>query len=113
MEFNTFKKAVSKQFAFMQKNGSLFTTEVNKEDLWNIYLNSFPADSNHIYRIRKKYDCSCCRNFIKKIGNVVSIINGKVVSIWDIDILNEEAIFQKIADSLSYYVKSYQINSIF
>jgi hypothetical protein len=46
----------------------LFTTAIDGEDLWLLYLNSFtdPAE-------RQYHNCSCCRHFIEHFGNLVTI----------------------------------------
>lgn len=31
-----------------------------------------PAGTNPIFRERTEHDCSCCRNFVKNLGNVVA-----------------------------------------
>ena len=77
MEFKDFRKAIQDNFSVMVKDSTrLFEVEVDKDEFWNLYLDSFPEGSNPIYRVRRTYDCSCCRHFIKSIGNVVSIKNG-------------------------------------
>ena len=85
MSFNNFKQAVAKQFAVMSKH-HLFRTNVSGDEMWETYLASFPKGTNPIYRERTEHDCSCCKQFIRNIGNVVAIINGEAVSIWDVEL---------------------------
>ena len=83
MNFIDFKNAVAKQFDLMCKQPELFRTTASKDDMWDTYLASFPEGTNPIYRERTEYDCNCCKNFIRKVGNVIAIIDGRPVSIWD------------------------------
>ena len=49
--FIVFKEALQKHFAEMTKDVThLFEVEVDKDELWNLYLDSFPAGTNEIYR---------------------------------------------------------------
>ncbi|WP_439357918.1 hypothetical protein [Bradyrhizobium sp. DASA03007] len=83
MDFCLFKNAVAKQFKAMSA-GKLFCTDVEKDDLWSTYIGAFPAGTNPVYRERTEHDCSCCRQFIRAVGNVVSIDdNHNIVTIWD------------------------------
>ena len=60
--FMMFKKALQKHFDEMQKEAThLFEVNVDKDELWNTYLDSFPAGTNEIFRERREHDCSCCR----------------------------------------------------
>ena len=80
MEFKEFRSMISDRFNEMTKNvDRLFEVGIDKDEMWNVYLDSFPDGTNEIYRKRRKYDCSCCRQFIKQIGNVVTI---KEFGIW-------------------------------
>ncbi len=110
MNFNTFKSAVSKQFAFMSKY-ALFETEVSGDDLWETYLAAFPEGTNPIYRERTEHDCSCCRQFIKNIGSVVAIIGGDVVSIWDIELTSTP--YDLVAKALADKVRSRPITNVY
>lgn len=103
MDFNLFKSAVSTQFAKLQQH-KLFRVDVSKDTLWETYLSSFPEGTNLVYRERREYDCSCCRQFIRTVGDVVAIIDGALVSIWDVGLSSEPA-FQTVADTLSTLVK--------
>lgn len=103
MDFNVFKHAVAKQFAAMvEKDHYLFETSVDKDTMWELYLHAFPEGTNEIFRVRRDYDCSCCRQFIRAFGGVVSIdpTTFKINSIWDINIPEEPA-FHTVAKALS------------
>lgn len=111
MNFITFKQAVQKQFQSMQATG-LFTVDVGDIDLNQIYLQAFPQGSNPIFRERTEHDCSCCKQFIRKMGNVVTIVDNKIISLWDISIPSEPA-YQAVADALSTLVKTKFIDNKF
>jgi hypothetical protein len=109
MKFKDFKESVRQQFKKME-GLSLFTTAVEKDELWQTYLDSFPKGSNPIFRERTEHDCQCCKQFIRACGNVVAIIDGKIHSIWDIEIGGH---YQPIADALSVLIKSKPITNAF
>lgn len=84
MKFSTFNAAVQKQFKKMTDTGMLYRSSVTGDELWATYLASFPAGSDPVYRTRTEHDCSCCRNFIRTVGNVVAFdSNGGMLTIWD------------------------------
>ena len=103
MDFATIKTAVAKQFDTMSK-GELFRTDVPNDDLWATYLGSFPEGTNPIYRERTEHDCSCCKQFIRAVGNVVAIVDNKLVSIWDCEVGDQN--YQVVVDALASLVKS-------
>lgn len=108
--FNTFKLAVQRQFLKMSQS-TLYTVSLDKDVLWDVYLMSFPEGTNPIYKERTEHDCQCCKQFIRTIGNVVSIDeNNNLVSIWDVVLDN---FYQEVANELSFFVKNHQINNIF
>ena len=112
MEFKNFKEKIQKRFSEMVKdNTQLFEVNVDKDILWDTYLSSFPQGTNPIFRERTEHDCSCCRQFIKSIGRVVTIKNGKLTSIWDVE--TNSSIYQPVADALSELVKSSPIKDVF
>jgi hypothetical protein len=111
MNFITFKQAVQKQFQTMQATG-LFDVDVGDADLNEAYLKAFPNESNPVFRERTEHDCSCCKQFIRKMGGVVTIVENKLVSIWDISIPSEPA-YQVVADALSALVKSKAVSNKF
>lgn len=82
--FLAFNQAVQKQFALMVASGApLVALDIDKETLWNTYLDSFPAGTNNIFRQRREYDCNCCKNFIRRLGHVVALTPNGYMTIWD------------------------------
>ena len=82
MEFTEMRDMLREHFDEMVKDTThLFEVNVDKDEMWNLYLDSFPSGTNEIYRERRWHDCSCCRHFIKSIGNVVTIKDNKITTI--------------------------------
>lgn len=122
MDFKLFKVAVAKQFDRMAKTGALFRTGVTFHDtsnetnvlqpgMWETYLGAFPEGTNPIYKERTEHDCSCCKGFIRAIGNVVCFIEGRCVSVWDVDVADPG--YQAVADAMSTLVLSHPVVDVF
>ena len=111
--FKDFVKAIQKNLQQMSKDSSrLFTVNVDTEELYNLYLDSFPAGTNEIYRERREYDCSCCRHFIRDVGNVVFIKNGELHTIWGINPVSDDK-YNVVAAALDAYVKQKAVLGVF
>ena len=111
-EFKKFKKAMQQQFENMIVNtDKLYITDIEKDTIWETYLNSFPDGTNEIYRERREYDCSSCRHFLKPYGNIVTIKDNQLVSIWDVPELQHP--YNIVAEKLSELVKSAPIKNVF
>lgn len=108
-DFKAFKKVVYTQFTLMTKH-EMFRSAVDKDALWKMYLASFPEGTNPMYRERTEHDCSCCKNFIRAVGNAIAIIRGKQVSVWDVKIGGH---YQVVADAMSKMVKEQALNDVF
>lgn len=112
MEFKEFRNMISDHFKTMTKDAEwLFEVGVDKDEMWNIYLDSFPAGTNEIYRKRREYDCSCCRQFIKQIGNAVVIKDNKLETIWDLDIHDDK--FEPVAKAMSDFVRRRCVTDVY
>lgn len=105
MEFKDFKKLLQDNFSSIaQETTHLFEVELDKDELWNLYLDSFPTGTNEIYRERREHDCSCCRHFIKAIGNVVVIKDNTIKTIWDFEI--DDPVYAPVVKALSMFVRT-------
>lgn len=104
--FKNFKTQLQNNFSALMQGGSqLYLTDVSKDDLWDAYINSFPED------IRQEYNCNSCRQFIKNYGNVVSIVDNNLKSLWDF--IPDYAEFLPSVVRLSYVVRHAPIRDIF
>lgn len=109
-DFQIIKSAVAERFERMQQR-PLFRVDIGGDALWAAYLASFPAGSNPFFRKRTEHDCSCCRHFIRSVGNVVAVENGLLVSVWDVAV--EDPAYAAVATALSVLVKSRPIAGAF
>lgn len=111
MEFSNFRSLIAERFAQMNEEHALFVVAVDKDEMYNLYLDSFPHGSNEIYRERRVHDCSCCRSFIKGVGAVVSIKNNKITTLWGFD--TGSPIYQPVCDAMDKYIKSKAVLDVF
>jgi len=119
--FENFRDLVRERFSDMQKvakeneNFVLVKVNVEKEKMWNAYMSAFPHGSNPIHKVRETYDCSCCRSFIKQVGNVVLLDkNGDKINVWDFpDSADIEQHYHKVAKEMSELVNDAPVLSHF
>lgn len=104
-DFKKFRALLQEHFNEMVKGENpLFITDADEDELYNLYLDSFPAGTNELFRKRREYDCSCCRRFVKNIGKLVAFNDGKMITVWDFDA--KSAKYQPVVDALAAYVKN-------
>jgi len=112
METIQLRTLLQEQFAKMTEGQAiLFEAKVDKDELYNKYLDSFPEGTNEIYKERREYDCNSCKQFIKRVGAIVVLDNGKKRTIWDVT--TEDAKFQPVVKALEEFVKSAPIGDVF
>lgn len=112
MEFKKMKELMTRNFVENFDGPTLFEVDLDKDYLWNLYLDSFPEGTNEIYRKRREYDCNCCRHFLKSMGSVVRIDqHNDIHTIFEFDTGSE--VFQPVMDALDAYVKSKAITDVF
>lgn len=71
--FKIMRDEMQKHFDNEMSNKKLFKVDVDIDELWNKYLDSYPDEMQNIYRKNRWQDCSACRKWFKEMGNVVAI----------------------------------------
>jgi len=111
-DFRKFNERLSTNLArILETEDNLFVVDVDGDELWETYLESFRPEDNQIFRERRENDCSCCRHFVKEFGNIVAIINNEVVSIWGFDTGDDK--YQPSVDALDALVTSKKIRNAY
>lgn len=108
-DFHSFASSVKTRFDHMSK-GELYVT-IDGNAVWEKYLASFPEGTNPIYKERTEHDCSCCKHFVRNIGNVVSIVDGEVQTIWGGKI--SDPTYAVVAVELDEFVRQQVITGVF
>lgn len=112
-EFIKLRDAVKVQLDKILSADQVFQVDLEGLDinLSKTYLENIPTEVNPIFRNRPAYECSCCVQFIKDVGGIVSIgLDGKYVSVWDVVGMG---VLQGVADLLASQVKSCTLQNVF
>lgn len=112
MEFLEFRDKLYAHCTSITKDVTrLFEVGTDKDELWNVYLDSFPEEANPIFRERRVYDCSECRQFIRSFGSVVVLKDLTMTSIWDFEL--DDPTFGPVVKAMSKYIHAHSIYGLF
>lgn len=82
--FPKFAQLVATGFQAAMHAENVFASGVDPDFLWEQYLKAFPPGTNPVFKKRAEHDCSCCRQFIKRAGTVLTVdAAGALRSIWE------------------------------
>lgn len=108
--FKAFARAIETQYNHIAK-GELYVVDVSDEVIKDVYLNSFPEGTNPVYLTNSEHDCSCCKQFIRNIGKLVAIKNGRRMTVWGVGGLPYP--YDVVAAALDELVMSAPIKTVF
>lgn len=112
MNFIEMRDKLIEHFNEMVKDvNHLFIVNIDKDLMWETYLTSFPAGADPLFRKRSEHDCSCCRGFIKSIGNVVSIKNGEITTIWDFECHDD--VYDQVIKAMRNLIKGQKVTDVY
>ncbi len=108
-DFSRFAKPVQARFKEMSKD-ELYVTDCG-DALFEQYLKAFPPGTNPILRERTVHDCVTCKNFVRRLGKLVNIKDGKLVTVWGgLDLPHP---YKEVADRLDELVRCASVVTVF
>jgi len=108
--FQDLSNAVRAQFQTMKAH-SLYEVEMDRDEMWAVYLGAFPEGSDPIFRERTEHDCSCCRHFIRDAANIVTINEDlSVNTIWDVEVAHP---YDVVATAMAEHVRAKVVENVF
>jgi hypothetical protein len=110
--FEPFAKIVAKAFQDIVKDDA-FVVDIDGDVLFQKYLTAFPEGTNPIFKKNTEHDCSCCKQFIRRVGGVVSIEGEKLVTIWDRAADDAPGPYNTVASVLRDAVKGASVKDLF
>jgi hypothetical protein len=113
-EFPPFAKTVAASFQAVTKAPQAYVTGVDGDALYQRYLAAFPEGANPIFNKQTEHECSCCRHFIRRVGNVVSVDDrGVIHTIWDEAAGRAPYPYDRVASALRDAVLSADISDLY
>lgn len=105
-----FQKQIQAQLVKLCATGKLFRSSLSGEQVWKLYLQSF--DKDPIFRDPEStvHNCNLCHNAIRRYGNIVAIIDNKIVTLFDFVAEDE---YKPVAKALSKALKAAKIGDVF
>ena len=96
---------------FFSKEDFLFRVDCDVEDVWNLYLGSFPDEIKGIYHKKPWHDCQRCWSWFKSMANVVMIDdNYEIKTLFDFETIPE---YQDVFKTLDEFLKTKMVNDLF
>lgn len=80
-----FTDQLQEHFNKMCATGKLFRSSISGDKLWDLYLESFEQDPVFRDPNSSVHKCNHCNNFMRRYGNIVAIVDNKVVSMFDFE----------------------------
>lgn len=106
--FKQFRNTINAKARELMALGRLYKVPCERDELWEKYLNSFDDPDERQY-----HNCNCCKSFIRQFGNVVSIQDNQIASIWDVDIDAIPDQYKEAVKSLREHIHTKQIETSF
>lgn len=103
---------IQELFGKLCQTGKLFRVAMTGQQVWELYLKSFSKKNDPIFRDPNSttHNCNHCKNFIRRYGNIVAVVDGKIRSMFDVE-CNEE--YQASMSAMSAAIKDSEIADVF
>ena len=111
--FTQFARIVAASFHDIVKDGNVFVANIDGDELYTKYLASFPEGTNPIFKKNTEHDCSCCKQFIRRAGSVITVEGGEVRTVWDKAASKAPEFYKEVATNLRDVVKTAGVRDLF
>lgn len=111
--FPAFARMVAGSLQDLMKSPAVFVADLDGDALWAQYLAAFPPGTDPVFKNRTEHDCACCKQFIRRAGCLVTIVDGKTRTIWDHAAERAPDCYSVVATALQQAVSSVGIRDIF
>lgn len=112
---NTLYEIVSARFSAMSASGMLFRAAITGDEIYDLYLKSFPSGADPVFRdpSSTEHNCNNCKNFMRRYGNIVTVnADGALETMFHVNGINDAA-DQVVMNALDAAIKSKPIASVF
>jgi hypothetical protein len=89
-----------------EKRIPLFQVNVDREKIWELYLNGFEDAVE-----RQSHNCNCCKSFLRQWSGIVALVDNKMQTMWDIS--DVEELYQPSITAIRDYIRSLPIAGVF
>jgi len=113
-KFPAFARLVAARFQDMARIPAVFEVAVDGDALYTTFLESFPAGTNPVFKKKTEHDCSCCKQFIRRVGAVVAVDDqGAVQTVWDTAVESAPYPYNAVANRLQAAVLAAEITELY
>ena len=103
--FIDIKRQVQQRFKELLANGPLFYADIDKDKIWDVYINAFPE------QYKQENTCNCCKSFIRQFASIVGIKDNKVLTLWDFECEDPE--YKDSIKALRDYIVSLPVADLY
>jgi len=101
----------------VEGNVILFRSSVSGSKLWGLYMQGFGEDPIYRDPSSSVHNCNCCRNFIERYGNIISVDleTREIRCLWEVSGLSdaEASEYGKSFELMSKALKEAPIGDVF
>lgn len=92
----------------------LFRSKVSGHQVWETYISSFTPEHDPVFRdpASTEHTCNNDKNFIHRYGNIVAIVDGEIVTMFDTVDLSDE-IYSRPANNIMFLLQNSPVENIF
>lgn len=111
-KFPAFAKLVAASFQERVKSANVFVVDLEGDALYAQYLAAFPEGTNPVFKKNTEHDCSCCKQFVRRAGCVITI-DDVHRTVWDRAAEDAPAPYREVAIHLRDLVQAAGVRDVY